>query len=87
MHGGTRKRLILFSVYSDICYYLHCDVGDILKFDGNLEVEEDSVGEGIEQNKKEIFQYDGETQENTIHIYQLSDTGWIGKKEKKYVNR
>lgn len=40
-----------------------------------------TMGEGIEQNKKEIFQYDGETQENTIHTYQLSDTGWIGKKE------
>ena len=24
-----------------ICYYLQCDVGDILKFDGNLEEDED----------------------------------------------
>ena len=23
-----------------ICYFLQCDVGDILKFDGNLEVDE-----------------------------------------------
>ena len=25
----------------NICYYLDCDVGDILKFDGNLEEEDD----------------------------------------------
>ena len=28
---------IRFGTVNKICYYLQCDVGDILKFDGNLE--------------------------------------------------
>lgn len=30
-----------FGTVNKICYYLHCDVGDILKFDGNLEREDE----------------------------------------------
>ncbi len=35
-----RARGIRFSTINRICYYLGCDVGDILKFDGNLEEDE-----------------------------------------------
>ena len=28
---------VRFSTINRICYFLQCDVGDILKFDGNLE--------------------------------------------------
>ena len=30
-----------FHTVNRICYYLQCDVGDLLKFDGNLDEEED----------------------------------------------
>ncbi len=32
-----KARGIRFNTVNRICYYLACDVGDILKFDGNLE--------------------------------------------------
>lgn len=32
-----KARGVRFSTINKICYYLDCDVGDILKFDGNLE--------------------------------------------------
>mgnify|MGYP003582239070 FL=1 len=32
---------IRFATINKICFYLNCDVGDILKFDGNLEDDED----------------------------------------------
>lgn len=32
-----RAKGIRFSTINRICYYLSCDVGDILKFDGELE--------------------------------------------------
>ena len=32
---------IRFGTINKICYYLQCDVGDILKFDGNLDEEGD----------------------------------------------
>lgn len=32
-----KARGIRFGTVNRICYYLGCDVGDILKFDGNLE--------------------------------------------------
>lgn len=32
---------IRFSTVNKICYYLDCDIGDILKFDGNLEEKND----------------------------------------------
>lgn len=32
-----KARGIRFNTVNRICYYLGCDVGDILKFDGNLE--------------------------------------------------
>ncbi len=35
-----RAKGVRFSTVNKICYYLECDVGDILKFDGNLEVDE-----------------------------------------------
>ena len=31
-----------FSTVNRICYFLNCDVGDILKFDGNLDEEENT---------------------------------------------
>ena len=32
---------VRFSTINRICFYLECDVGDLLKFDGNLEAEDD----------------------------------------------
>lgn len=32
-----KARGVRFGTLNRICYYLQCDVGDILKFDGNLE--------------------------------------------------
>ena len=40
LRSGKAKG-IRFGTVNKICYYLHCDVGDILKFDGNLEVEDE----------------------------------------------
>ena len=40
LRSGKAKG-IRFGTVNRICYYLQCDVGDILKFDGNLEEEED----------------------------------------------
>lgn len=36
-----KARGIRFSTINRICYYMECDVGDLLKFDGNLEGMED----------------------------------------------
>ena len=36
LRSGKAKG-IRFGTINKICYYLGCDVGDILKFDGNLE--------------------------------------------------
>lgn len=41
LRSGKAKG-VRFSTINKICYYLHCEVGDILKFDGRLE-EEDEV--------------------------------------------
>ena len=35
-----KARGVRFATINRICYHLECDVGDILKFDGKLEVEE-----------------------------------------------
>lgn len=35
-----KARGVRFHTINRICYYLQCDVGDILKFDGNLEEDE-----------------------------------------------
>lgn len=40
LRSGKAKG-IRFGTINKICYYLQCDVGDILKFDGNLEADED----------------------------------------------
>ena len=40
LRSGKAKG-VRFSTINKICYYLNCEVGDILKFDGNLQ-EEDS---------------------------------------------
>jgi putative transcriptional regulator len=37
LRSGKAKGVRLGTI-SRICYFLHCDVGDIFKFDGNLEV-------------------------------------------------
>lgn len=34
-----RAKGIRFETINKICYHLNCDIGDILKFDGNLEEE------------------------------------------------
>ncbi len=34
---------VRFHTINKICYYLDCDVGDILHFDGNLEEPKDEV--------------------------------------------
>lgn len=36
-----KARGVRFNTLNKICYYLQCDVGDILKFDGDLEDEAD----------------------------------------------
>ena len=40
LRSGKAKG-IRFHTINRICYYLQCDVGDILKFDGKLGEEED----------------------------------------------
>lgn len=40
LRSGKAKG-VRFGTINRICFYLKCDVGDILKFDGNLEDEED----------------------------------------------
>lgn len=40
LRSGKAKG-IRFSTINKICYYLKCDIGDILKFDGNLDEEND----------------------------------------------
>ena len=39
LRSGKAKG-IRFGTINKICYYLQCDVGDILKFDGNLDGED-----------------------------------------------
>lgn len=39
LRSGKAKG-VRFGTINKICYYLGCDVGDILKFDGRLEEEE-----------------------------------------------
>ena len=41
LRSGKAKG-IRFGTVNKICYYLRCDVGDILKFDGNLEAEDEN---------------------------------------------
>ena len=41
LRSGKAKG-IRFGTINKICYYLQCDVGDILKFDGNLDEEGDN---------------------------------------------
>ncbi len=41
LRSGKAKG-IRFSTVNRICYFLNCDVGDILKFDGNLDEEENT---------------------------------------------
>ena len=36
-----KARGVRFGTINRICYHLECDVGDILKFDGKLEEEEE----------------------------------------------
>lgn len=36
LRSGKAKG-VRFGTINKICYYLDCDVGDLLKFDGNLE--------------------------------------------------
>lgn len=41
LRSGKAKG-VRFGTINRICYFLSCDVGDILKFDGNLEDNEDA---------------------------------------------
>ena len=38
---SVKARGVRFGTINRICYHLECDVGDILKFDGKLEEEEE----------------------------------------------
>ena len=38
-----RARGVRFATINKICYYLQCDIGDILKFDGSLEEQESEL--------------------------------------------
>ncbi|MBE5960675.1 MAG: helix-turn-helix transcriptional regulator [Lachnospiraceae bacterium] len=40
LRSGKAKG-VRFGTINRICYYLQCDVGDILKFDGQLDEEEE----------------------------------------------
>lgn len=40
LRSGKAKG-IRFNTVNKICHYLNCDVGDILRFDGNLEDDKD----------------------------------------------
>lgn len=40
LRSGKAKGIRFYTI-NRICYYLQCDVGDILKFDGNLGGESD----------------------------------------------
>ena len=42
LRSGKAKG-IRFHTVNRICYYLQCDVGDVLKFDGNLDEEDCDV--------------------------------------------
>lgn len=44
LRSGKAKG-VRFGTINKICYYLKCDVGDILKFDGILEDEENEENE------------------------------------------
>ena len=46
LRSGQAKG-IRFGTVNRICYFLHCDVGDILKFDGRLEEEEHEMQKKI----------------------------------------
>ena len=41
LRSGKAKG-VRFGTVNRICYYLECDVGDILKFDGNLEDDDEA---------------------------------------------
>ncbi|MBE5761582.1 MAG: helix-turn-helix transcriptional regulator [Clostridiales bacterium] len=40
LRSGKAKG-VRFSTINKICFYLNCDVGDILKFDGNPEADDE----------------------------------------------
>lgn len=42
LRSGKAKG-VRFGTINRICYYLECDVGDLLKFDGNLEDDDDEI--------------------------------------------
>lgn len=44
LRSGKAKG-VRFGTVNRICYYLGCDVGDILKFDGELEESDDETQE------------------------------------------
>lgn len=41
LRSGKAKG-VRFGTLNKICYFLHCDVGDILTFDGELEVPDET---------------------------------------------
>ena len=43
LRSGKAKG-VRFHTINRICYFLQCDVGDILKFDGNLDDESEEEG-------------------------------------------
>lgn len=49
LRSGKAKG-VRFATINKICYYLRCDVGDILKFDGHLEDEEEKESNEESEN-------------------------------------
>ena len=41
LRSGKAKG-VRFSTINKICWYLNCNVGDLLKFDGNLEIDDEN---------------------------------------------
>ena len=49
LRSGKAKG-VRFATINKICYYLQCDVGDILKFDGHLEDVEEKENNAESEN-------------------------------------
>lgn len=52
LRSGKAKG-VRFETINKICYYLECDVGDILKFDGQLDDEKEKEKEQEKEKEKE----------------------------------
>ena len=88
LRSGKAKG-VRFGTINRICYYLDCDVGDILKFDGNLEAEDEKEGllakindidlhlNEVDKNLKDIDYR--EANKRAGYVYIISNIGSFGK--------